>query len=175
MAEEKRRRGRPRSLGREIAEKLDQMGLGHEVYSVHGKLDNYFLIQALGVLTKAGDHRQRWPWLFGPGPEDRLPRRTVLSALGRVGDEAAMVELADGLCTGEYKATEVVRRIRAWKLNRPIFPAADAEELAQRLLDVLSQYITTHDGLTMEIAGEASEIALAACREYLEVKEDGED
>jgi len=66
VADEKRKRGRPKSTSRYVAERLEQIGLGRDVRTVRSKLDDYYLIHAFGALKTTGDHEQRWPWLFGP-------------------------------------------------------------------------------------------------------------
>jgi hypothetical protein len=119
------------------------------------------MLTAIVALKQAPDHNTRWPWLAPNGFDNissvHFPRRVVLSELGRVDNPEAICDLADQLCTGEFKATEAVRRIRAWRLDQPILPPADARELQGILSKAVDEYYRTHDEMSPEDVWRACE------------------
>jgi hypothetical protein len=124
---EKRKRGRPRIDTRSI----EPAHLGEDLRSRHGKLNKHYMIEALVALKGLPDANTRWPWLLPEGmpPTGDVRRKAVWYELGRIGNPETIIWLADQLCTGQFTVTEVVRRIRAWKLDKPILAPADVEEL----------------------------------------------
>jgi hypothetical protein len=161
---EKPKRGRPTADGGVIKMLERITGPLPGKSSRRSKLNFYYLMAARKALEEAPDHQSRWPKLAivnGDYPK----QYAVLYELGRVEDPAAIRWLADQLCTdAKFSATEIVRRIRAWRLGKPILPSADAEELAIQLVETLVQHAQTHAGLTEEIVVDAWDTALAVWR-----------
>jgi len=87
---------------------------------------------------------------------------TVLYELGRVGDPVAVCELADVLCNGRFTATGAARRIRAWRLDKPILPQARTGELSEVIYRTIKQYSASHEGVTRERLLTACEEAIDA-------------
>jgi hypothetical protein len=104
------------------------------------------------------DYKTRWPWLAEVNGD--FPQNSVLYELGRVPDPKAIHWLADQLCTGQFTAVEVVRRIRAWRLDHAIFPPAASDTLAAVLLKTVENYAVTHKGLTLAITVDAMNLVL---------------
>jgi hypothetical protein len=150
----KRKRGRPRSFRREVADQLDEVGVGPEnVHTVRSKVNWSYLVHATTALNEDPNHQTRWPWLAER--DGGFPRQSVLYELGRVGNSDDIRWMADQICTGKFTAVEAVRRIRAWRLGQPILPDADRDSLADALLKAIQQYHLTHQGLTADMIREA--------------------
>jgi hypothetical protein len=157
MPPEQRKRGRPQAdYG--VIEQLEKRTGRLQAKSRRGKLNFYYLMLAIKGLEARGDHATHWPWLADTN--GYYPHVTVLYELGRVTDPEDICWLADQLCTGAFPATEVIRRIRAWRLEQPIFPPASTDSLACLLAQTVKQYAAIHDGVTSTITEEAMNCAL---------------
>jgi hypothetical protein len=152
FSENTRKRGRPR---------LDDLGIlksvGLDVHSRRGKLNKYYFVRAISALRQTADRNTRWPWLAPYGFDTiaaaRFPRASVMYKLGRLIDPDTICDAADLFCTGKLTATEAIRLIRAWRLEKPL-PEADADELADLLARTIDQYNASHKGLTGEVIQE---------------------
>jgi hypothetical protein len=146
---EKRKRGRPRVEGSDVLIHYMQP----DARTRRGRMNRVYLVKALGALKKAPHSDTRWPWLFPGGfalGTVQFPRSTVLYELGRlaVQDPKAARALADKICDGRFSAAETARRIRAWRLDKEILPAARADELSDLIERTIDQYERTHEGVT---------------------------
>jgi hypothetical protein len=140
---EKRTRGRPALLPKEYRGQLVNLwGPDKSPRTIQNRHYYAGACQLLGINDSSSDYRKRFPYLF-PGKEGF--KHTVLVELGRLAeiDPDGALALAEALNTAGLSARAATAKIRAHRLGRTA--KADALTLANRLIDVVNEYVRTTD------------------------------
>jgi len=164
-ASEKRKRGRPALLTGEYRGKLVNLwGPDKSPRTIQNRHYYAGACQLLGINDPTSDYRKRFPYLF-PGKDGF--RHTVLVELGRLAeiDPEEAIAFAEALNTAGLSAKQAVAKIRAHRLGRTV--KGDALTLANRLIDVVNEYVRTTD-CDWPTAVQAVETALAQVRDAAE-------
>lgn len=136
-----RKRGRPRLLDRTAIDGLCHQAADFAPSQVtqRTKENFYFYANALHIISPSVEHLKRWAWLLRPNERGEThSRKTIMSQLGRIGNERAREIFADRLC--ELKPTtthKALRLLREWEENRRLLLAMKA--LGSDGADALSQ------------------------------------
>ena len=155
---EKRRRGRPKTIG-QIVERCKQVQhpfvADVQVTTDRGRQNrvyHQFALEALG----AGDD-SRFEWLIGTADDDyKGMQRTLLAELGRLVDEDAIREVALEICKhkpSRRAAIAYIRRVRGTRKE----PTGEA--LAHRLLRTTDEFIGEYPNTTWQYILEQIDLA----------------
>lgn len=114
-----RGRGRPRKYPREgLAIIQRHFPSTTRERTLHNWVYRYDAVKVLiGDAGSRANNVKRWDWLL----RDDYPRKTIVSQLGRVGNEQAIKIFADKLCELKPRAREAVKLLRLWEDDFGVF------------------------------------------------------
>lgn len=151
-ATKKPRRGRPRRFNNKNVQFLVDMTARH-IKSERGKQNYVLAIRALGILQ---DDPQ-CEWLAGHdvmyNNHKPLPRQAILTELGRIDNDEAMLATARRICEMRPTAKEGAAKIRHWRTGKR--SGGDVRSLTKRLAITYDLYRIQHPGMTDDQASTA--------------------
>ena len=155
---EKRKRGRPSAMEPTVEAGFRASGLFGQYRTRRGAVNKYYGIVALDALKdEAG-----LTWLFTYDDMRRggncKVRYTILSELGRLRDPEMIRGLAAQLCELKPTTTAAVAKIRRFRTGKQA--QASADDLADRLCNVLGAYEEAHADATHAMMRDALAQAL---------------
>ena len=130
-----RKRGRPRKFDA-MQERLYR-GLWPD-YRSKRSIHNAAAWSRAVVLLKDDPH---CAWLFFA---DGNIRKTIMAELGRIPHDTLLIAAARRVSEQQMKTVDAVAYLRRVRLQR--VRQGDADELCDRLIDCVCNYLTTHDG-----------------------------
>jgi hypothetical protein len=125
-------------------------------------LNRMWAIEAMQAMKGDASLKQ---WFLAPNKgrkEPKLRKLVILSELGRLGDDALIVELARQARDSGMPTKTIVQQIRNYRLGRT--PEIEPEALSNRLIGVINEYLATHRA-TREQVLEALDWVRASCEE----------
>ncbi len=166
----KPKRGRPRSVAREVGEIGRR--LGGEAKSDRSATNFGYFVIAMDALdlrslvdgtVKKVDHPYGW---FDRGKGECQPRQTILTELGRIENQDELRAIAELICRQQMRTREAIAMIRQFRLGEG---TASALDLTIRILSSINDYILQHPSTTLTQVRAALE---NATNEWAETTED---
>jgi hypothetical protein len=141
----KRKRGRPRKFSQVFEQAADAVGLLEKTQTARTHHNRKHFMEALGVLRHA-PNPERFFYLISDDKHIATGAKMRLSILVELGhlDRQDLIEWAEVICRERLPTLEAVRRVRAWRQGRDVFPAADKAGLLEDLIQALERYWGTH-------------------------------